>query len=85
MKNTKSAEAKTQSNKQKFEQKNNTKGCCNFKQQKSPIDFYICIMSITAIFALLLIYLVDKKERIDFVKSGLIQKVENDKIIWVKP
>ena len=52
---------------------------------KQAIPFYITVISITAIFALLTIFLLEKNETLKCVKGGLIQKVEGGKVIWTKP
>jgi hypothetical protein len=61
--------------------KNSRSSCC----KQSAIPFYITIVSITAIFALLTIFLLEKNETLKCVKNGLVQKVEGSKIIWTKP
>lgn len=53
--------------------------------RNGAIPFYITIVSITAIFALLTIFLLEKNETLKCVKSGLVQKVDNGKVIWTKP
>lgn len=53
--------------------------------RKAAIPFYITIVSITAIFALLMIFILEKNETLKCVKGGLIQKVESGKVIWTKP
>lgn len=57
----------------------------NTNKQANSIPFYITVVSITAIFALLTIFLLEKNETLKCVKSGLIQKVDNGKVIWTKP
>lgn len=57
----------------------------NTNKQANPIPFYITVVSITAIFALLTIFLLEKNETLKCVKSGLIQKVDNGKVLWTKP
>ncbi len=52
---------------------------------KRSIPFYITMVSITAIFALLLIFVLEKNETLKCVKSGLVQKVDNGKVVWTKP
>jgi hypothetical protein len=51
----------------------------------SKIPFYITMVSITAIFCLLFIYFLDKKEKLSHLEKGFIQKVEAGKVIWAKP
>lgn len=43
------------------------------------------MVSITAIFCLLFIYFLDKKEKLSHLEKGFIQKVEAGKVIWAKP
>ena len=52
---------------------------------KRAIPFYITMVSITAIFALLLIFVLEKNETLKCVKNGLVQKVDNGKVVWTKP
>ena len=52
---------------------------------KRSIPFYITMVSITTIFALLLIFVLEKNETLKCVKSGLVQKVDNEKVVWTKP
>ena len=49
------------------------------------IEFYITLVSIITILTLFLLQVLEIKERKDFVKSGLIQKFENNQLIWTKP
>jgi hypothetical protein len=53
--------------------------------KKIPIEFYILFLSITVIFVLLFLDVLQKKERVEFAKMGYIQKFENNKLIWTKP
>lgn len=53
--------------------------------KKIGIEFYVTIISIVTIFALVLSDLSDKKAKIELAKAGLIQKIEGQKIIWTKP
>lgn len=64
------------------ENNKNSRSSC-YKQ--SAIPFYITIISITAIFALLTIFLLEKNETLKCVKNGLVQKVDSGKVIWTKP
>jgi hypothetical protein len=52
---------------------------------KRAIPFYITMVSITTIFALLLIFVLEKNETLKCVKNGLVQKVDNGKVVWTKP
>jgi len=45
----------------------------------------ITIVSVSAILALLCIFILEKNENLTCIKSGLVQKIDNGKIIWVKP
>jgi hypothetical protein len=45
----------------------------------------VTIISIVTIVALVVSDISEKKLESEFVKSGLVQKVEGSKIIWVKP
>jgi hypothetical protein len=53
--------------------------------KKIPIEFYISFLSITVVFVLLFLDILQKKERVEFAKMGYIQKFENNKLIWTKP
>jgi hypothetical protein len=53
--------------------------------KKIPIEFYISFVSITVVFVLLFLDILQKKERIELAKMGYIQKFENNKLIWTKP
>lgn len=79
-KNTNQQQLKnTNHNKNTNQMKNiKNKNCC------SSVPFYITIVSITTIFALLLIFVLEKHENLKCVNSGLIQKVQDGKVIWTK-
>lgn len=53
--------------------------------KKIPIEFYISFVSITVVFVLLFLDILQKKERVELAKMGYIQKFENNKLIWTKP
>jgi len=53
--------------------------------KKIPTEFYISFVSITVIFVLLFLDILQKKERVELAKMGYIQKFENNKLIWTKP
>jgi hypothetical protein len=55
------------------------------KIKNTGIEFYVTVISIVTIVALVISDISEKKLESDFVKSGLVQKVEGSKIIWVKP
>jgi hypothetical protein len=55
------------------------------KRVNEVIPFYITVVSITAIFALLTIFILEKNETLKCVKNGLVQKVDNGKVFWTKP
>lgn len=55
------------------------------KIKNTGIEFYVTIISIVTIVALVISDISEKKLESEFVKSGLVQKVEGSKIIWVKP
>jgi hypothetical protein len=55
------------------------------KIKNTGIEFYVTIISIVTIVALVVSDISEKKLESEFVKSGLVQKVEGSKIIWVKP
>jgi ABC-type lipoprotein release transport system permease subunit len=81
MKNTKPQRSNNQkSNQNQNQMKNNkiNKNCGN------PIPFYITVVSVTAIFALLVIFFIEKQENLKCINMGLIQKVDDGKIVWVK-
>jgi hypothetical protein len=85
MKNTKPQ----RSNNQKSNQNQNSNQMKNNKINKnkncgSPIPFYITIVSVTAIFALLVIFFIEKQENLKCINMGLIQKVHDGRIVWVK-
>jgi len=63
----------------------NTPDIKSVKNLSQVIPFYITIVSLTAIFALLTIFLLEKNETLKCVKSGLVQKIDNGKVIWTKP
>jgi F0F1-type ATP synthase membrane subunit a len=63
----------------------NTADIKSVKNLSQVIPFYITIVSLTAIFALLTIFLLEKNETLKCVKSGLVQKIDNGKVIWTKP
>ena len=54
-------------------------------RSKSAIPFYISIVSITAIFALLTVFFLQKNENLKFLKAGLVQKNDHGKIVWDCP
>lgn len=51
---------------------------------KRAIPFYIAMVSITTIFALLLIFVLEKQENLKCINMGLIQKVQDGKVVWIK-
>lgn len=63
---------------------NNKNNNCAANRNRA-VPFYITMVSITAIFALLLIFVLEKNETLKCVKNGLVQKVDNGKIVWTKP
>lgn len=81
---------KTKNTNQQMKAKNSTavennKNCRLPSYKQSAIPFYMTIVSITAIFALLTIFLLEKNETLKCVKSGLVQKIDGGKVIWTKP
>ena len=48
--------------------------------KKIPIEFYISLVSITALFVLLMLDILQKKERIELAKIGYLQNSESKKL-----
>jgi hypothetical protein len=76
---------KTKNTNQQVKKTTNNKNNYCAKNCKRALSFYITVVSITAIFALLTIFLLEKNETLKCVKNGLVQKVDSGKVIWTKP
>jgi hypothetical protein len=85
MKNTKPQRSNNQkSNQNQNQNSNQMKNNKINKNCGNPIPFYITVVSVTAIFALLVIFFIEKQENLKCINMGLIQKVQDGKVVWTK-